>query len=181
MEKKESWNIELLEYALNTNEKIDVWKLQKMQSLLYKYTPFGNQLPFPRQEDNRINGAEISTIDYRLIPQELIKVGEQINTLIEKKELMTIHEYVLNAIKIHYRLTVIHPLNNGNGRCSRAMLLWLLRLKNIPPIYIQLEEKPKYIKALNMIDTKGDYDYLELLVLQEIIHSMVIFDEKLEL
>ncbi len=174
-------NIELLEYALNTNEKIDVWKLQKMQSLLYKYTPFGNQLPFPRQEDNRINGAEINTIDYRLIPQELIKVGEQINTLIEKKELMTIHEYVLNAIKIHHRLTVIHPLNNGNGRCSRAMLLWLLRLKNIPPIYIQLEEKPKYIKALNMIDTKGDYDYLELLVLQEIIHSMVIFDEKLEL
>lgn len=174
-------NIELLEYALNTNEKIEVWKLQKMQSLLYKYTPFGNQLPFPRQENNRINGAEISTIDYRLIPQELIKVGEQINTLIEKKELMTIHEYVLNAIKIHHRLTVIHPLNNGNGRCSRAMLLWLLRLKNIPPIYIQLEEKPKYIKALNMIDTKGDYDYLELLVLQEIIHSMVIFNEKLEL
>lgn len=174
-------NIELLEYALNTKDKIDVWKLQKMQSLLYKYTPFGNQLPFPRQEDNRLNGAEISTVDYRLIPQELIKVGEQINALIAKKELITIHEYVLESIKIHHRLTVIHPLNNGNGRCCRAMLLWLLRLKNIPPIYIQLEEKPRYINALNMIDTKGEYDQLELLVLEEIIHSMVIFDEKLEL
>ena len=174
-------NIELLEYVLNTKETIDIWKLQKMQSLLYKYTPYGAQLDFPRQENNRINGAEISTLDYRLIVPELIKVGEQINTLITKKEIISIHEYVLEAIKIHHKLTVIHPLINGNGRCCRALLLWLLRLKNIPPIYIQLEEKPRYIKALNMIDTKGDYNQLELLVLEQIIHSMVIFDEKLEL
>ncbi len=174
-------NIELLEYVMNTNEKIDVWKLQKMQNLLYKYTPFGNQLPFPRQENNRINGAEISTVDYKLIIPELIKVGEQINSLIDKKDSMTIHEYILETIKIHHRLTVIHPLDNGNGRCCRAMLLWLLRLKNLPPIYIKFEKKSQYISALNMIDTKEDYDYLELLVLEEIIHSMVIFDEKLEL
>lgn len=174
-------NIELLEYALNTEEKIDVWKLQKMQNLLYKYTPYGSQLPFPRQENNRINGAEISTVDYKLIVQELIKVGEQINMLVDKKELLSIHEYVLEAIKIHHRLTVIHPLDNGNGRCCRAMLLWLLRLKNIPPIYIKLEDKTKYINALNLIDIQGNYDNLELLILEEIIHSMVIFDEKLEL
>lgn len=174
-------NIELLEYVLSTKERIEVWKLQKMQSLLYKYTPFGDQLPFPRQDNNRINGAEISTVDYKLISKELIKVGEQINELIDKKELITLHEYILETIKIHHRLTVIHPLNNGNGRCCRAMLLWLLRLKNIPPIYIKLEDKPRYIEALNIIDTKGDYDYLELLVLEQIIHSMVLFDEKLEL
>ena len=174
-------NIELLEYALNTKETIDIWKLQKMQSLLYKYTPYGAQLHFPRQENNRINGAETSTIDYRLIVPELIKVGEQINLLMDKKDLVSIHEYVLESIKIHHRLTVIHPLINGNGRCCRALLLWLLKLKNIPPIYIQLEDKARYIKALNKIDTKGDYDQLELLILEEIIHSMVIFDEKLEL
>lgn len=174
-------NIELLEYALNTNEKIDIWKLQKMQGLLYKYTPFGNQLSFPRHDNNRISGAEISTVDYRIIVQELIKVGEQIDSLVDKKEMISIHEYVLEAIKIHHRLTVIHPLDNGNGRCCRAILLWLLRLKNIPPIYIKLEEKSRYINALNMIDTEKNYDQLELLVLEEIIHSMVIFDEKLGL
>lgn len=57
----------------------------------------------------------------------------------------------------------------------------VIKIKNIPPIYIQLEDKARYIKALNKIDTKGDYDQLELLILEEIIHSMVIFDEKLEL
>ena len=174
-------NIELMEYVLNTDEKIDIWKLQKMQRLLYKYTPHGHELPFPRQENNRINGAEVSTMDYKLIPEILIEVGKQMEELLNKKDFLSIHEYVREAIQIHHRLTVIHPLVNGNGRCGRAMLLWLLRLKNIPPIYISSEDKAKYITALNKIDIEGEYDYLELLVLEQIIKSMIIFDEKLAL
>lgn len=174
-------NIEMLDYVLSTEDRIEVWKLSKLQKLLYKYTPFGSEMLFPRQSNNIINGAEVSTVDYKLVPQELIKVGDSINDLIKNKETLTLHEYILEALKIHHRLTVIHPLEDGNGRCCRGILLWLLRLKNIPPIYIKLEDKPRYIDALNKIDTKKDYDYLELFILEQIIHSMVIFDEKLEL
>lgn len=174
-------NIEMLDYVLNTDEHIDVWKISKLQRLLYKYTPFGSEMIFPRQSNNRITGAEINTIDYKMISEELIKVEEDIKKLIIIKERLTLHEYILESLKIHHRLTVIHPLDDGNGRCCRGMLLWLLRLKNIPPIYIKLEDKPRYIFALNQIDIKGDYDYLELLILEQIINSMVIFDEKLEL
>ena len=56
----------------------------------------------------------------------------------------------------------------------------LLQLSN-SGVYIKAEDKPKYINALNKIDTQKDYDYLELFILEQIIHSMVIFDEKLEL
>ena len=171
----------MLDYVLSTKDRIEVWKLSKLQKLLYKYTPFGSEMLFPRQSNNIINGAEVSTVDYKLVPQELIKVGDSINDLIKNKETLTLHEYILEALKIHHRLTVIHPLEDGNGRCCRGILLWLLRLKNIPPIYIKLEDKPRYIDALNKIDTKKDYDYLELFILEQIIHSMVIFDEKLEL
>ncbi len=174
-------NIEMLEYVLNTKEDIDIWKIAKLQKLLYKYTPFCEDIIFPRQSNNRINGAEISTVDYKLVPQELIKVGEMIESLISKKESLTIHEYILEALKIHYKLTVIHPLEDGNGRCSRGMLLWLLRLKNIPPVYIKIEDKSKYIDSLNKIDKEGDFDYLEQLILEQIINSMILFDERLEL
>lgn len=136
---------------------------------------------FPRQSNNVISGAEISTIDYRLVPKELIKVEDEINKLLKNKEILNIHEYVLASLKIHHRLTVIYPLEDGNGRCCRGILLWLLRLKNIPPIYIRIEDKPRYIDALNKIDTKNDYDYLEFFILEQIIRSMVILDEKLEL
>ena len=171
----------MLEYVLNTKEDIDIWKIAKLQKLLYKYTPFCEDIIFPRQSNNRINGAEISTVDYKLVPQELIKVGEMIESLISKKESLTIHEYILEALKIHYKLTVIHPLEDGNGRCSRGMLLWLLRLKNIPPVYIKIEDKSKYIDSLNKIDKEGDFDYLEQLILEQIINSMILFDERLEL
>lgn len=174
-------NIELIDYVLNTNENIEVWRLQKMQKILYKYTPFGNEMVFPRQSDNRISGAKISTVDCNDIFEELVKVNENIKCLINKMPVMSIHEYVLEAIKIHYRLTVIHPLNDGNGRCCRAMLLWLLRLKNLPPLYIRSENKPKYIEALSKIDTTGNYDYLEILIIDQLLESIVLLDEKLEL
>ena len=174
-------NIELLEYVLNTDDKIDIWKLQKMQNLLFKYTPYGYMLPFPRQENNRINGAKISTVDYKNIPEELIKVGDCIKKLLDRKDFLSFHEYILEAVKIHHKLTVIHPLINGNGRCCRAILLWLLRLKNIPPFYIKIEDKPEYLKALTIIDTEENYDYLELFILKQIINSMIILNENLEL
>lgn len=174
-------NIEMIDYVLNTDDRIEVWKLFKLQQLLYKFTPFGAEMLFPRQSNNVISGAEISTIDYRLVPKELIKVEDEINKLLKNKEILNIHEYVLASLKIHHRLTVIHPLEDGNGRCCRGILLWLLRLKNIPPIYIRIEDKPRYIDALNKIDTKNDYDYLEFFILEQIIRSMVILDEKLEL
>ena len=33
-------NIEMLDYVLSTEDRIEVWKLSKLQKLLYKYTPF---------------------------------------------------------------------------------------------------------------------------------------------
>jgi Fic family protein len=174
-------NIEMLEYVLSTNEEIIVWKMQKLQTLLYKYTPFGDKIIFPRQSNNRINGAQISTVDYKLIIEELIKIEEKIKKIINNKDNMLLNEYILETLKIHHKLTVIHPLYDGNGRVCRGILLWLLRLKNIPPLYIKLEDKYKYINALNIIDQIEDYDYLELFILEQIINSMVIFDEKLEL
>lgn len=174
-------NIEMLEYVLSTNEEISVWKMQKLQTLLYKYTPFGDKIIFPRQSNNRINGAQISTVDYKLIIEELIKIEEKIKKIINNKDNMLLNEYILETLKIHHKLTVIHPLYDGNGRVCRGILLWLLRLKNIPPLYIKLEDKYKYINALNIIDQIEDYDYLELFILEQIINSMVIFDEKLEL
>lgn len=174
-------NLELINYVLNTNEDIEVWKLQKMQKILYKYTPFGDQMIFPRQSDNRISGAKISTVDCRDIFGELVKVNEDIKNLIKQIPVISIHEYILEAIKIHHKLTVIHPLNDGNGRCCRAMLLWLLRLKNLPPLYIKSENKPKYIEALSEIDIAEDYDHLEMLIIDQLMESIVLLDEKLEL
>lgn len=141
-------NIEMLEYVLTTKEKIEVWKLHKLQRLLYKYTPYGNEVVFPRKSNNRISGSQVSTTEYSFILQELSNVENQLKELLNKIDKIELHEYILYAIKIHYKLTVIHPLEDGNGRCCRGFLIWLLRLKNIPPIYIKVEDKPRYLEKL---------------------------------
>ena len=170
-------NIEMIEYVLSTEEKISVWKISKLQKILYKYTRFGKELPFPRQANNRITGAEISTVDYHDIPNELLKIDKKINMLLDNKDNTNVHEYILECLKIHHRLTVIHPLEDGNGRCLRAFLIWLLRAKGLPPIYYDSDVKNEYKKSLNMIDKNNDYNQLEVLTINQMLKSISIIDK----
>lgn len=170
-------NIEMIEYVLSTEEKISVWKISKLQKMLYKYTEFGNELPFPRQANNRIAGAEISTVDYQDVPNELLKVEEEIKVLLDNKDNISIHEYILSCLKIHHSLTVIHPLEDGNGRCSRAFFIWLLRVKGLPPIYYDSDVKNEYKRSLNIIDRNNDYNPLEILTINQMLKSISIIDK----
>jgi Fic family protein len=67
----------------------------------------------------------------------------------------------------------IHPFADGNGRCSRAFLNWLLRLKGLPPIYIKHKEKERYYEALTQADTKGDFRPLAKIVIKELFRTMM--------
>ena len=67
-------------------------------------------------------------------------------------------EVIFEAAKIHHRLTVIHPFADGNGRCSRAVLNWIYRLKGLPPIYIKFPEKEEYYAGLKNVDTLDNWD-----------------------
>ena len=71
------------------------------------------------------------------------------------------------------RLTVIHPFADGNGRCSRAILTWIFRLKGLPPIYIKFPEKEKYYEGLKNIDTSNNWDKLYGILMRETIKSSI--------
>lgn len=73
---------------------------------------------------------------------------------------------------IHYKLTVLHPFNDGNGRISRAFMNWLLRLKGLCPIYIDSENKEAYLGALNKMDAGGDNTDLQIIIIKAIIKTM---------
>lgn len=80
---------------------------------------------------------------------------------------------ILEASKIHHRLTVIHPFADGNGRCSRAILNWIFRLKGLPPIYIKFPEKEEYYAGLKNVDTEGNWDKLYRILMKETIKSSI--------
>ena len=172
-------NIELIDYVLNTDKKFDIWKIFDMQKLLFKYTPYGKDMNQLRQCNNRVTGAEMCTVDYTQVLSELGKLDKQIQELLSKINYLTIAEYVRECVKIHHRFTIIHPFNDGNGRISRTILIWLFKLKKLPPIYIESEYKEDYLNGLNKIDKDANYDTLEFLFLKQILRSLIILDEKL--
>lgn len=172
-------NIELIEYVLNTDDDFSIWKIFNMQKLLFKYTPFGHMMGTLRQSNNRISGSEVSTVDCTKVAQELSNLDEDIRLLLNKINSISITDYIRKCSKIHHRFTVIHPLDDGNGRVSRAILIWLFRLKKLPPIYIENKDKIVYLEALNKGDQFNNYDALEELMMKQILKSMIIFNENL--
>ena len=75
-------------------------------------------------------------------------------------------------INIHYKLTTIHPFNNGNGRISRAFLNLLLIKNNIPPVFFTYKNKSEYKEALKNIDMYNDSTKLYELTYKNIIEVM---------
>ena len=175
----------LYDYIYDTKDKLDIYKIQKLNKMLYQYAPFPEAGGVYRQDNNYVTGAEFETIDYHLIVQEIINLAESMDELIKNIDVLSNSEVIKQAAKIHHRLTVIHPFGDGNGRCSRALLNWTYRLKKLPPIYIKFPEKDEYYDGLKNIDTKENYDKLYKVFMRETIRSAmklnkISVDENLE-
>lgn len=163
----------MYDYIYKTSEKPDIYKLQKLHETLYKYAPFPKAGGIYRQDNNYVIGAEFETVDYLFIVREMFNLSESLDELINNIERLSNSQVIKQATIIHHRLTVIHPFNDGNGRCSRALLNWIYKLKGIPPIYIKFPEKDEYYEGLKNIDIEGDYEKLYKVFMRETVRSAI--------
>ena len=108
-------------------------------------------------------GKNIGVPSHHIIP-ELGRLIAELDSW--EKERMFVLEIV---VRIHHRLTWIHPFENGNGRWARLICDIYMRSKELPIIEWpsdpkQMKEvfRPKYLAALKAGD-KGDFQpFLEL-------------------
>jgi len=163
----------MYDYIYSTEDKLDIYKIQKLHKILYQYAPHPEAGGSFRQDNNFVTGAQFETVDYSMVVSEIIALDKPMRELVENISLRTKAEVILEAVKIHHRLTVIHPFGDGNGRCSRAILNWIFRLKGLPPIYIKFPEKDEYYEGLKDIDTAGNTDKLFKMLMRETIKSSI--------
>ena len=52
------------------------------------------------------------------------------------------------ASEVHYRLVIIHPFIDGNGRTARLLMNMILMMKGYPPAIIRKNDRLAYIKSL---------------------------------
>lgn len=171
----------IYDFLLETEEPISIFKLLKLHTMLFQFAPYPEAAGKIRNSNNFVTEAKFETVDYNNIINELLKLEEKLKELINKMNIMSISEYVEEAVKIHHRITVIHPFIDGNGRCSRVMLNWLFKIKGLPPVYLKYENKDYYYEALKEADLNDDYSYLCEVFYREILKSMIQLNTKFKL
>lgn len=166
-------NYALQEYVLTTNDELEIKKCQFLHKLLYSYTLFPEYSGTYRTHDAVILRGTIQPVSYTKIRKEIEELDSEFKSFIKNIDNYKISEYIENIVRFIYKFIIIHPFNDGNGRISRALLNWMLRLKHISPIYIDDNSRNEYYKALSSIDIEGDYSPMILLVEKRVINTMV--------
>ncbi|WPP26284.1 ImmA/IrrE family metallo-endopeptidase [Bacillus subtilis] len=155
--------------------------LLELHKTLFCLSPHADDMGVFRKIDNMISGASIQTSPYYRIDQDIHLICKDIEDLLNKKDKMAISDYVSKVTFIHHELTKIHPFEDGNGRIIRAFSNWLLKLKNLPPIYIPYEAKSEYVDALQKADTNWDFEDLDAFFYKRLLESFIILNEEFSL
>jgi Fic family protein len=80
------------------------------------------------------------------------------------------HPVVL-AAEFHYRFVCIHPFDDGNGRCARLIMNYILLKNEFPPVIIKSTDKESYLTALQKADI-GDKEAILIYIAQQMIWSL---------
>ena len=83
-----------------------------------------------------------SAVDVPLMMEELVQ-------WLGSEDVVSIHPIELAAIA-HYRLVVIHPFHDGNGRTSRLLMNLILMQAGYPAVVIRVEDRAQYFKMLQL-------------------------------
>ncbi|NLB81131.1 MAG: ImmA/IrrE family metallo-endopeptidase [Clostridiaceae bacterium] len=160
-------------FAEPIKESISIYDMLILNKKLFSYYPYPEFGGSIRQNNTLVLGAKFETVDYNDIFNELAKVDNDIKYFSEKSSEMPTSEFVKHVARIHHRITVIHPFPEGNGRTSRAFMNVQFVRAGLPPIYIEVEDKPAYIDALSLVDKTNTYDELYEIIFRMIIKSHV--------
>lgn len=169
---------EIYEYISSTNDKISAFSLLNLNKMLFMYAPYPEEGGKTRQHNVLVLGAKFETYDFKDIPSAMYDLNVSVKSVLGNIDQMTVSEYIVQVAKIHHKITQIHPFRDGNGRCSRAFLNWMLRLKKLPPIYIKSQKKDEYYEALKLADAKGEYKELVRVIIHELFNTMLYLNKR---
>lgn len=110
------------------------------------------------------------------------------NLLIETeklKEELNIDElldYLDKCVILQCKLIKIHPFGDGNGRTIRCFINKIMEYAGLPPIYIKLNERNEYHKAMNKANNENDYSLIKQFYRYKVCDSIIELDinEKLK-
>ena len=160
-------------FAVPVKDSLSVYDMFPLNKKLFSHYPYPDYGGSTRQNNTLVVGAKFETADYNDIFTELSKIDAEVRDFYNRRAEMPISEYVKHVARIHHWITVVHPFPEGNGRTSRAFMNVQLVRAGIVPIYVKVEDKRNYIKALERADKVKDYEELYEVIFKLILQSYV--------
>lgn len=168
----------IYDYIFSTEDSISAFSLLRLNKLLYQYSPYPEDTGTFRQTNAIVLGSNFETSDHYDIINQIAELDKEVKNLLLDIRAIPLTDFIDRVVRIHYRITVIHPFPDGNGRVSRAFLNWMFRLKGLPPVYLKHDSKQKYLDALAEADRNGDLRPLTEIFYREILRSMYELNSK---
>lgn len=159
---------------------------------LYRYCgdgTFGGKLRESTAILNDLNIEVEPPEDAKRIFNSYIAKGDYIS---EKYNNGDIFGYISDCVKLNVELIKLQPFADGNKRTFRSLLNLLFKRINIPPVYIEINERDEYKRALiqAMKATKEEdyndiiqfyyYKICDSIINLDIKHSQVLELEEIE-
>ncbi|MCR5120207.1 MAG: Fic family protein [Lachnospiraceae bacterium] len=88
-------------------------------------------------------------------------VEEEMRELLEDMQDIPEEKALTAAAFFHAKFENIHAFADGNGRCGRLLMNYFLVLKDHPVISIDVEERNRYMEALEAWDEKQELEPLK--------------------
>lgn len=161
-------------FAIPVKNTVSVFDTFSLNKKLFSHYPFPEYGGTVRQNNTLVIGAKFETVDYHEIYNELAILDKDVREYHEHRSDISLSDYIKHVVRTHHRLTVIHTFSDGNGRTSRAFMNTQLVRAGLPPVYILVEDKPEYIKALARADKDGIFDDLYEMIFRILIRSHII-------
>lgn len=164
--------IDYLKLVVDKKETIAEQTIRNLHSLILKSiddTEAGNY----RNQNVRIVGANH-------LPPQSIKIPHLMSEFIEW---INENEYNKNiaelAADIHYKLVMIHPFIDGNGRVARLLMNLLLMKHGYPPAIILKVDRRRYYRVLNEANSGKPEPYNDFIG-RSIERSLIIYLNSIE-
>lgn len=164
--------IDFVKSLVSRKENVTEETIKMLNALILKSID-DNEAGNYRRQNVRILGA-------RHIPPQSIKISQLMHEFVEwfyKNEYsMTIPEL---ASKIHYKLVMIHPFIDGNGRVARLLMNLILMKHGYPPAIILKVDRQKYYRVLNEANI-GNLEPYEDFIGRSIERSLILYLNSIE-
>ena len=149
----------------------------KIHQLLYSKCvgkSFGGEL---RTNDAVLYNTNIEVIPAKEASRIFNSYISSSKGIMEELNRENIFDYIDDCIKLNVALIKLQPFSDGNKRTFRALFNLMLKNKNLPPVYIQVEERDIY-KEFLLEALKGNYERLTKFYYYKICDSIVELDIK---